>query len=401
MSDNDINDKDGNHFQRLVEAARDAILVMDHKGSIMYCNGAATRLFGYASDEVIGVNIGVLFPKGWALLQKETKVSESVAVRKDAGRFPAEVTVSGYEVDNRRYFMATVRGNLYQQREEDIYDGESYSYRQAKIEVETLLKQKELLIRQQDQIFEMYAYSAHTLKNYISTIITFFELLKRRKNKPDKLNELLEEDYIESLDFELKSMYELLVSVLKSTSVSNVEEGDLDVNEHIKKNLLPLRMGKKSSYLKVENNFPCDKQYYVRGIAVNLNTILRNIFNNARDEVLMYYGPWDDGFYAEGEMKTIDTEEPHIIIDGHINDNSVLVKISNRGRLIPDEKKEFIFEKGVTFKTTGTGYGLTDCRKIAGEMGGKIWVEDFADKGATFCIQLPIVNVIEGGATDD
>ncbi|KJU86776.1 ATP-binding region, ATPase-like domain protein [Candidatus Magnetobacterium bavaricum] len=385
----------------MVEAARDAILVMDHKGSIMYCNSAAIRLFGYNSDEIIGVNIRVLLLKGGDLIQREPKISESVAVKKDGSKFPAEVVISGYELDNRRYFMATVRGNLYQQREEDIYDGESYSYRQAKIEVETLLKQKELLIRQQDQIFEMYAYSAHTLKNYISTIITFFELLKKRKNKPEKLNELLEEDYIESLDFELQSMYDLLVSVLKSTSVNNVEEGDLDVNEYIKKNLLPLRMGKKSSCLKVENNFPSDKRYYVRGIAVNLNTILRNIFNNARDEILMYYGPWDDGFYAEGNINVIDTEESHIIIEGYVDDNNVLIKISNRGRLIPEEKKEFIFEKGVTFKATGTGYGLTDCRKIVREMGGKIWAEDFADKGSTFCIQLPLVNVIEGGSTDD
>ncbi|MBF0336660.1 MAG: PAS domain S-box protein [Nitrospirae bacterium] len=402
MSNNDINDKDGNHFQRLVEAARDAILVMDQKGSVMYGNNAATRLFGYNSDELIGMSVEMLFPKGLDLLKRETKISESVAAKKDGSRFPAEVTVSSYEVDNRKFFMSMIRGNLYQHNDEGIYDGESYPYRQAKIEVETLLKQKELLIRQQDQIFEMYAYSAHTLKNYISTIITFFELLKRRKNKPDKLNELLEEDYIESLDFELKSMYELLVSVLKSTSVNNVEEGDLNVNEYIKKNLLPLRMGKKSSYLKVENRFPDDKQYYVRGIAVNLNTILRNVFNNARDEVIMHYGPWDDGFYAEGNMKILDTEESHIIIDGHVNDNNVLIKVSNKGRLIPDDKKEFIFEKGITFKTTGTGYGLTDCRKLTGEMGGTIWAENFGDKGATFCIQLPLVNVIEeGGATDD
>ncbi|MBF0343636.1 MAG: PAS domain S-box protein [Nitrospirae bacterium] len=392
------------HFQGMIETAVDAILTLDDRGYIKYCNNAAGELFGYTRDELVGRDIEVFIPRGLSLLSGQAKINGSIVIKKDGSKLPIEITGSVYKVDNRSYYMAIVRNNTCRQellRLRGMYGNESETFIRAKTEVEDLKKQKELILRQQEQIFELYVYSAHTLKNYLSTIITFFDLLKRRKNKPEKLHELLEEDYIDSLDFELKSMYELLVSVLKSTTVNNVEENDLNVCEYIKKNLLPLRMGKKSSYLKVQNDFPCDKEYYVRGIAVNLNTVLRNVFNNARDEVIMFYGPWDDNLYVEGNIAIDDTETAHIIINGYVKDNYVKISVSNLGRLVPDDRKEVIFEKGVTFKSTGTGYGLSDCRKIISEMGGKIWAEDFYNKGTTFCIQIPLANVIEGGDVDD
>ena len=37
----------------------------------------------------------------------------------------------------------------------------------------------------------------------------------------------------------------------------------------------------------------------------------------------------------------------------------------------------------------GTGIGLATCKRIIGEMGGRIWVDAKPGEGATFCFRLP------------
>src|SRR3982751_4913395 len=46
----------------LMEAAVDAIVVIDHRGRILATNDAACRTFGYRSDEMLGESVGILMP---------------------------------------------------------------------------------------------------------------------------------------------------------------------------------------------------------------------------------------------------------------------------------------------------------------------------------------------------
>lgn len=73
----------------------------------------------------------------------------------------------------------------------------------------------------------------------------------------------------------------------------------------------------------------------------------------------------------------------------------VLFAIKDRGRGIPQDKLEIIFERFQQVDASdsrqkgGTGLGLAICRHIVEQHGGKIWVESVYGEGSTFFFTLP------------
>jgi two-component system, OmpR family, sensor histidine kinase VicK len=76
----------------------------------------------------------------------------------------------------------------------------------------------------------------------------------------------------------------------------------------------------------------------------------------------------------------------------------VLFQVRDEGQGIPANKLESIFERfqqvdsSDSRKKGGTGLGLTICRKIIEQHGGKIWAESSLGVGSTFSFTLPAYN---------
>jgi two-component system, OmpR family, sensor histidine kinase VicK len=73
----------------------------------------------------------------------------------------------------------------------------------------------------------------------------------------------------------------------------------------------------------------------------------------------------------------------------------MLFQVQDEGQGIPAHKLETIFERfqqvdsSDSRKKGGTGLGLTICRKIIEQHGGKIWVDSNLGVGSTFSFILP------------
>ena len=50
-------------YRQLVEAAGDAIIASDPQGVIVLWNAAATRIFGFSSDDAMGKNLDIIIPE--------------------------------------------------------------------------------------------------------------------------------------------------------------------------------------------------------------------------------------------------------------------------------------------------------------------------------------------------
>ncbi len=76
----------------------------------------------------------------------------------------------------------------------------------------------------------------------------------------------------------------------------------------------------------------------------------------------------------------------------------ILFQVRDEGQGIPEHKLETIFERfqqvdsSDSRKKGGTGLGLTICRKIIEQHGGKIWVDSTVGVGSTFSFTLPVID---------
>ncbi|MCP4267229.1 MAG: HAMP domain-containing histidine kinase, partial [Candidatus Brocadiaceae bacterium] len=92
------------------------------------------------------------------------------------------------------------------------------------------------------------------------------------------------------------------------------------------------------------------------------------------------------------------TDKGSVICRARKINNEIVTSVIDTGGGIPEIDREKIFEK---FKQTGailkdrpkgTGLGLTICKEIVKQHGGRIWVESDPGKGSTFLFTLPCVS---------
>ncbi|HET9475310.1 MAG TPA: PAS domain S-box protein [Steroidobacteraceae bacterium] len=109
--------------QALMEAAVDAIVVIDHRGRMMAVNDATQRIFGYRTDELLGENVSMLMPEpersahdGHLARYLETGVGRIIGIgrevrarRKDGGVFPMHLSVGRIPESNPPRFVGLLR----------------------------------------------------------------------------------------------------------------------------------------------------------------------------------------------------------------------------------------------------------------------------------------------------
>ena len=83
--------------------------------------------------------------------------------------------------------------------------------------------------------------------------------------------------------------------------------------------------------------------------------------------------------------------------------DEVCVSVADKGRGVPQEKLDMIFERFQQGDASdsralgGTGLGLAICKKVVEQLGGRIWAESEPGKGSRFLFTVP-AGRIEGGA---
>jgi signal transduction histidine kinase/CheY-like chemotaxis protein len=101
------------------------------------------------------------------------------------------------------------------------------------------------------------------------------------------------------------------------------------------------------------------------------------------------------------------TPQGEIRIAAEQRNNSVLFEVTDTGIGIAEEHLETVFqefsqvENPLQERYRGTGLGLPLCRKMAGLLGGKVWVKSEVGKGSSFFAELPIVYKGEGNVVDE
>lgn len=123
-------------IQTILDTVAEGIINISEQGIIEMMNPAAERIFGYASDEVIGRNISMLMPEPYRKLHdsyikhylstgKANIIGlgrELEGLRKDGSTFPLDLTVNEMILGETRHFTGIVRDITARKEAENLFN---------------------------------------------------------------------------------------------------------------------------------------------------------------------------------------------------------------------------------------------------------------------------------------
>jgi len=104
-------------IRQLMDAVRDAMVLVDQAGDIVMINAQAERMFGYQRQELLGRPVKVLIP---APPHAKGEHLKFFGLRKDGGQFPAEIDSRPLEIEGVKLTSSVIRDVSEQKPAEDL-----------------------------------------------------------------------------------------------------------------------------------------------------------------------------------------------------------------------------------------------------------------------------------------
>ncbi len=215
---------------------------------------------------------------------------------------------------------------------------------------------------------ELVAGVAHEINNPIASIMGYSQLLLA-KELPPEVKRRLEIVYAES-----ERMAKIVRNLLTFARKQPPEKKYLGLNGILDKTLELKAYHFRSSQIEIERNLAQDLPMTMLDFH-QMQQVLLNLFNNAE--------------HAMAEKG----KGGKIRIVTRVEGDRIHLRITDSGPGVPPDIQSRIFEPFFTTKKEGkgTGLGLSLCYGIVQEHGGAIRVEGPPGEGATFLVDLPIV----------
>jgi PAS domain S-box-containing protein len=359
------NEASGAKYRGLLEAAPDAMVVVNQAGEIVLLNLQAEKQFGYHRDELVGQQVTNIIPEGFAerliaddlrsaadaLAQQIGTGIELSALRKDGTAFPIEIMLSPLESAEGILITAAIR---------DI------SVRKAA--EEHLRQMVEELKRSNEELGQFAYIASHDLQEPLRMVASYTQLLSKRYTGQ------LDTDADEFIAFAVDGasrMQQLIEDLLAFSRVATTGNPLLDTSSEfaLEQALQNLRLAIKDSGALVTH----DPLPTVQADEMQLVQLFQNLIGNA----IKYQGPGVPRVHVSAAR------------DGT---RSWIFSVKDNGLGIDPQYFERIFgmfqrlHKRDEF--SGTGVGLAICKKIVERHGGALSVESELGKGSTFRFAL-------------
>ncbi|AFY55230.1 PAS domain S-box [Rivularia sp. PCC 7116] len=344
----------------------DGIITLDKQDRIDSFNQAATEMFGYQSQDVMGKNIDFLISKtekniDTQLSQKISTSHQSLPVyalanRKVGSSFPVEISISDLQHDNGK--MVIVRDITEQTQAREKLEANVQELSRLSV----LLASTNQALTERNQELDDFAYIAsHDLKAPLRGIANLSQWLEE-----DIQNDLSPENQnqFELLRKRVYRMEALINGLLEYSRVGRIQtsEEKVDVRELLAEIIDSL-------------NPPAEFNIEISSELPTFTTkklLLRQVFANLLSNAIKHH-PRDDG-----NIK--------IFVEDKGNVYNFIVADDGKG--IDPKHKDKIFTIFQTLqsrdKKENTGVGLSIVKKIVESEGGKIHLNSELGKGATF-----------------
>lgn len=356
-------------FRLIVEAAPNAIVVVDAAGRIVLVNSQTEILFGYAREELLGSLVEVLVPTRFRAAHPQERRSffasprarpmgagrDLYGRRKDGSEFPVEIGLNPIETEDGTLVLSAIVDITERKRAE-----------------ERLAAQTQALARSNAELQQFAYVASHDLQEPLRAVAASVELLQRRYG--GQLDARADEYIRHAVDGATRMqalIHDLLAYSRVDTLAQPAEPNDL--GDLLAAALRNLRAAVQEAGATVTHDelpvIVCD--------ATQIVQLLQNLIGNA--------------------LKFRGEAPPRVHVSAREAPGEWIVSVRDNGIGIEPQYFERIFRMFQRLHTReeypGTGIGLAICRKVVERHGGHVWVDSTPGAGATFSFTLPIRTV--------
>jgi protein-histidine pros-kinase len=369
----------------LLDAAPDAMVVVDWDGHIVLANVQAEALFGYARLEMLGASVDLLLPQSLRARHVEHRAAyraeprlrpmgaglDLVARRRDGSEFAVEISLSPVRTAQGTFVTASVRDITERKRLEAEKDELLAIAEQARAEEARAREARAETERLKDDLAGMVV---HDLKNPVNGILMMVQLSLRKGNDlPGPHQRRLRQ-----IEMTCGEMMRLIQNLLE---ISKIEEGKMPIARE------PVALAEvvdevQREYAPVAEQTA--KRLAVRpgaeaAVAIGDPSLIKRVLINLVVNALRHSGSREVWVEAVPDAGA----------------GTVTLRVIDTGHGIAPEDQVRIFEKfAVVRRSLGdpagdTGLGLPFCKLAVERMGGRITLTSVPGEQTVFAVTLP------------
>jgi len=345
-----------NYSEEVLRSMTSGVLSTDGEGRVVTFNGMAERITGRRIDEVVGRTCLEV----WGKRGTVTQVVDNTL---------KERTYLNYETG----ITSPERGMVPVSLSSTLLRDSQGLKMGALVSIQDLTEMKELedKIRRADKLTAlatMAAGMAHEIKNPLSSMKVFAQLLPQKIDDPEyrqKLEEILPRE-IDRID-------RIVESLLGFARATEPTYQATDLNALLEEDLKYFRLQAENAGVKLKTNYsPLPEIEVDRG---QMGQVFSNLILNALQAM-------PGG--GELTVSTLPGKKVEDILQ------CVKVVVGDTGHGMSEETLKKLFDPFFTTKYGGTGLGLTITHSIVDGHRGGIDVESRVGKGTTFTVTLPV-----------
>ena len=366
-----------------LEQAGEAVLITDKDGSIEYVNEAFVVTTGYSLQEVVGKNPSMLqsgrqnrsfYENMWKTIIDDDAWKGVVwNKRKDGEIYPEQLHIRSIRSSDDHAVVNYV-GTFSDITEKMAMEAE---YRHA---------------QRIEAVGSLVGGVAHNFNNILAGMGGNLYLLSQKAADNPEFS-----PYLNSLEELNDQASEMVRQLLTFARKEVTEKKNISLTPLMRDTLKTSRMGVPED-IALSGDF-CDEPLTVFGDAMQLQQVLMNLINNARDAM-----PADGERSIAVKLDRIYADEALLIRHEKLRDKQLAcLSVEDSGEGISEDVLERIFEPFYSTKEVGegTGLGLSMSRGSIESHGGVIEVDSTPGKGTKFSIYLPLLADSTVAAVDD
>ena len=369
----------------ILNATVDAMIIIDHTGTIELFNAAAQRMFGYSVQEVIGKNIKMLMPEPYRkehdqYLDNYMKTNQAriigigrevKACKKDGEIFPIELSVGEVKESSHKQFVGIIR---------DISD-------QVQARSDAIANRERLAhVTRLSTMGEMAAGIAHEINQPLSAVSSYAQacknLLQRENSLADAFQKQKLTDTLEKISNQALRAGEVIRRLREFVKKRNTEREYINFNDLIQDTIDLAKVDTRLLDHGIQLDLCSAPTPCLLIDQVQLQQVLFNLIRNAIDAM-------------EDQPSA-----PVVIQSKWINEQYLEVSICDTGYGITEENRARLFHPFFTTKTSGMGMGLPICQSIIQSHGGELKHSAGSPQGSIFSFTLPAKPIVNNN-TDE